>query len=1054
MIFMVASSLQAATTGKIAGTVKDANTGEPLPGANIIIEGTSMGASVDLNGQYFIINVPVGTYVVKATMIVYSSLSKTNVSVNVDRTTDLNFELSTEVIEGEAVTVTAERPIVEKTLTQSKTTIGAHELDNVLPVADINSIVETSASTFKGYIRGGRKFETKTLVDGVDISDTYFSGGTGAFGSGAVGHDYQAYRRSELNETTMGEISSSSVQELNVYAGTFTAEYPTASAGIVNIVTKSGSDEYHGKIFARFTPSNEWEHFGSNVYWMKDGNGVNKGYFDERDSYAAAGTGGERRAALYTWNPALCKDEYYYDPDDSVGLGRSYEFEGNINGPVPFLGSKAGFFLTAKYQNMRTTALPFDVDKRFTGNLKIHYDLNADMRVTAYGQITDGGYLFENVIWKFNPKWSYYMEGAPRYKDFAHFSYLKWTHTLSPNTFYEMTLSHNSKTNWIGYPDDDGNGYSSLEEKGDFITFDTLGEYMKYLGGQMIIDTVRDEETNQIIAIETYLNESTLNGYVPGWYNNDANDETVLSATDPNRVFFYNAIDPGQVDETKTDFWGNGGFYRTHYPAPLYSKTARDVTTFKTDFTSQVNFNHQLKSGIQFRYHNVDVNQKQAELGGKGHQYPYNVLHVDIHKFNPKEFAYYLQDRVEYKGMIVNIGARVDGYDTDTEVFKDDFDPFDVINNANNELLRYEPKRGDKVGWKWFLSPRLGVSHPVSDEMALHYSFGKFIQYPSFSSLYQDYHFTDYIASPSISTKWVDQDPIRSTAYEMGLQYSPFTDIVVDASVYYRDVENYGSISYSLTPENGQTLTFHSTWGHADSRGLELSIEKRPTKWWAGRINYAYSYIKEAGRQGGDDDQVTTFSTANNRDDYAGLPFDDADQYNYRERYVTVASTQNRLAGGYDRTHRFSNTLMFFLPYGLEASTVTELSSGFKYIPKQNVNNDPFFDIDPGYEEGPWNFNLNLRLTLNPFTLMQDAGMMSREALGSMKLRCFLEVRNLTNHENILTFNNTAGNEDKDQLIWELEEDPEGVYSRCFDRLGQLIYGPARQIWLGCEFAF
>ena len=1064
------SNLYAGVTGKISGVVKDAGTGEPLAGANIVIVGTTMGASTDISGRYFVINVPVGIYSVKVTMMGYTLITKTDVRVSVDVTTELNFNLSATVIEGEAVTVVAERPLIEKTLTQSKTTVGVHELDNALPVANLNEIIETAASNFKGYIRGGRKYETKTLVDGVDVSDTYFSGGTGAFGGVDVGHTYQGFRRSEMNETAMGDVASGAVQELNVFAGTFTAEYPTASAGIINIVTKTGGKSYHGKVFARGTPLDKWEHFGSNVYWMKDTQGSNVGYFDEKKLWESKGTTlGNRTAKLYTWNEGLARDQYYYDPTDSVGLGRSYQMEGNLSGPIPFLGEKGGFFLSAKYDNMRTSALPFDTDKRITGSLKLNYDLDPAMRVSLYGQLVDGGKLFNFVNWKFNPKWAYYMEGAPRYKDLAYMGYAKWTHTLSAQTFYEVQVSHNSKTTWIGYPDDNGDGYSGIDEKGDFIQFKDIPEYIKYLGGVTKTDTIKDANKN-VLGTETYIDVKSLNGYMSDWYSQAGNKDVVLGADDPLRSFFYHTIDPGSgVNEAKPNFWKVDGWYRTHYPAPLYSETGRDVTTFKADFTSQINFNHQVKSGAQFRYHNVNVDQKQSELGGAGRKYPYSVMHVDISQFHPKEFAVYLQDRIEYSGMIVNIGGRIDAYDPDTRKFKNDFHPWDYIYSLSKNLQELAPSRGDKVGWKWFFSPRIGVSHPITQGMAMHYSFGKFVQYPNFASLYQDYNFTNYSASPAMETKWVDQEPMRATSYEMGLQYSPLSDIVLDGTVYYRDVENYSSINFYLTPYAGQGLYLYTSWGHADSRGIEISVEKRPSKWWAGRVNYAYSYIKAAARVGGaEESQRTSFSSKIDSVNFAELPFDRGNAINYREDNVTVRSSgianANPLAGGFDRTHRFSGTFMFFLPYGVELSWVAEAASGFKYYPTENVDNDPYFKVSPKLRAGPWNYNINGRLTLSPVMLLEQVGALSKGALGGINVRFFAEVRNITNHENILAYNNTPFLEATDQKIFEIgrdfkpksgdEEDPEGYRKIPHDTMGRLLYGPARQIWAGLEFSF
>ena len=61
----------AGTSGKISGIVRDAETNEPLPGCNIIIEGTYLGAASNIDGDFFILNIPPGTYTVRATMIGY-----------------------------------------------------------------------------------------------------------------------------------------------------------------------------------------------------------------------------------------------------------------------------------------------------------------------------------------------------------------------------------------------------------------------------------------------------------------------------------------------------------------------------------------------------------------------------------------------------------------------------------------------------------------------------------------------------------------------------------------------------------------------------------------------------------------------------------------------------------------------------------------------------------------------------------------------------------------------------------------------------------------------
>ena len=90
------------TTGKITGRITDKVTGESLIGCNIVIvDREGLGAATDLNGNYYILNISPGTYTIKCMMIGYTIVSYTNVIVNVDFTTTLDFQLSTAVIAGE-----------------------------------------------------------------------------------------------------------------------------------------------------------------------------------------------------------------------------------------------------------------------------------------------------------------------------------------------------------------------------------------------------------------------------------------------------------------------------------------------------------------------------------------------------------------------------------------------------------------------------------------------------------------------------------------------------------------------------------------------------------------------------------------------------------------------------------------------------------------------------------------------------------------------------------------------------------------------------------------
>lgn len=226
LLLLEGTSVYAGTTGKIAGKIFDATTKEPLIGANIIIEGTNMGAAADFDGNYFIINIPPGTYNIKASLVGYSSVIFTNVKVSVDQTTKIDFELNPESIELADVIVTAEKPLVRKDLTSTEETISGDDI-SMLPLEDVSAVVNLQAGVVNGHFRGGRSDEVKYLIDGVPVNDVY---------SG------QSSISAEVN----------SIEEIQVITGTFNAEYGDALSGVVNQVTKIAGDKLDGNISAYF----------------------------------------------------------------------------------------------------------------------------------------------------------------------------------------------------------------------------------------------------------------------------------------------------------------------------------------------------------------------------------------------------------------------------------------------------------------------------------------------------------------------------------------------------------------------------------------------------------------------------------------------------------------------------------------------------------------------------------------------------------------------------------------------------------------------------------
>ncbi len=212
------------TTGKIAGKIVDAQTSEVLVGVNVLIEGTTLGAASDVDGNYFIINIPPGTYTLKASAVGYTPLTMSEVKVFVDQTTKIDLKLQAQAVEIGAVEITATRPIVQRDLTSTTSTVSSDQLSK-LPVEDVQSVVNLQAGVVDGHFRGGRSDEVKYLVDGVAVNDV-FSG----------------------SSTLSPEINS--IQEIQVLSGTFNAEYGDALSGVVNQVTKTPGSKYSGSLSA------------------------------------------------------------------------------------------------------------------------------------------------------------------------------------------------------------------------------------------------------------------------------------------------------------------------------------------------------------------------------------------------------------------------------------------------------------------------------------------------------------------------------------------------------------------------------------------------------------------------------------------------------------------------------------------------------------------------------------------------------------------------------------------------------------------------------------
>ncbi|MCI0514759.1 TonB-dependent receptor, partial [candidate division KSB1 bacterium] len=161
MFCFAAFSIHAANYGKISGKVFDKETGEPLIGASVLIEGTQLGAATDLSGKFVILQIPPGEYNLRVDMMGFSSVRQTEVKVQSNRISYADFSLSSKILGAAEVVVVAERPIIEKDIAATQRTVTANDITRI-PTTTISDVLQTQPGVVNSgglHFRGGRSGE-------------------------------------------------------------------------------------------------------------------------------------------------------------------------------------------------------------------------------------------------------------------------------------------------------------------------------------------------------------------------------------------------------------------------------------------------------------------------------------------------------------------------------------------------------------------------------------------------------------------------------------------------------------------------------------------------------------------------------------------------------------------------------------------------------------------------------------------------------------------------------------------------------------------------------
>ena len=758
---LLSTGLVHAQTGKIAGTVTDAVTGEPLAGANVVVEGTRLGAAADAEGNYFILQVPPGTHAVQSTMIGFATMTQTDVRVYINQTAPLNFSLSPSTVQAEEVVVVAERPPVEVDLTGSKQRMSGEELDNSWVKTLSEALLIQTGTNIHGGIRGGFGLEDSYFIDGLSLRDNV-SGGN------------------------LAGVNTTSIAELEVLTGGWSAEYGRAMGSVINIVTRSASDRIRGTIRSRYRPPGQY-HWGRNIYSEENYEWKVMATLD----YWTENTGGGAWAMrtpqerLDAWTDFITGD-LFGDVSrrmQDYAERATWEGEGTFYGPIT---EDLGFLVSGKYVRSAPNFpayLEYTQDWNYQGKLTYRLGSRNRLELSGFYQGFDNTDRARLSYWSSEDAFVSGFWGPPPYYHSGYSTFKYWPYGTS-NIFQVPTPPE------------------YMRMRSGQLAWTHVFNPSSFLDAQVSYTTMRLDRDNfgQLEDSEFYDPESEEFG--ARW------DETMIPG---NPLFLLPPI-----------------FHRRH-PGIFQLKVRSEAAVAKVDYTNQISQEFQLKAGALISPQYVSKTFKAGAMPGA----VYSNLATKP-DFKPWDAAAYVQGKVEVNGMVINAGLRFDAFDANTKVAPSIFDP-GVFDEANVPSYDAET-HGVKTRSRAVLSPRFGISHPITELTVLHFSYGHFNQRPAWQLIgggptifhitsssegvpdaspaeaFGFYHPNTNTANPELTFEKIIQ-------YEIGFDQHIPRLAHLDVTAYYKDGKDLTSLGVS----QGR-VDFVGFGSHANLFGLGGSV--------------------------------------------------------------------------------------------------------------------------------------------------------------------------------------------------------------------------------------
>ncbi len=361
-----------------------------------------------------------------------------------------------------------------------------------------------------------------------------------------------------------------------------------------------------------------------------------------------------------------------------------------------------------------------------------------------------------------------------------------------------------------------------------------------YMGGMLDYFTNYEKRSNTNYLIWTHaLNPRTYYEVrMQHFFSNyhyatpDVDDRDNDGNTEEKLIWDTNQPGPHPIyRERENNLWWTRG------DDPYYLYQASWTRSAKADLVSQVTQNHLLKGGLEFYHHRTKVENISWTLA-------LDTQRKDIWDQDAFDFGAYMQDKLEFEGIIALIGLRFDAFNPsgfgDPIYYPSDFgNPFSEV--VDDLPVLTDPK---KPSVKLQLSPRLGISHPITERDVIHYSYGHYFQRPDLYWLFRN---NKYQALTKVGNNIgnPDLEPEKTVAYEIGLEHQFNDDIKGTVTGYYKDISNLVDwMKFVGRSIQNIELNLYTNADYGNAKGLEFTLSKRLGRFWGGHINYTYSVAK------------------------------------------------------------------------------------------------------------------------------------------------------------------------------------------------------------------